>query len=76
MNCDLQVLVSEYKNLNVIDGDLNWEQIEAKLIDHHEWSQEHAITIINLVREYGGFVLRNAAALAIACDHEDGELRI
>ncbi len=76
MDPDLKILVSEYQNLKTADSQVNWEHIEAELIDDHEWSSEHALTIVRLARDYGGFVLRNAAALAIAFEHEDGELGI
>lgn len=76
MNSDLQPLVDEYKTLAASNSSINWEQIEAKLIDHHAWSETHALTVVNLVREYGGFVLRNAAALAIAFEYEDGDSNV
>lgn len=74
MISDLQKLVIEYQDLKAGSSSVNWEQIEAKLIDRHEWSPEAATSLIRLAREHGAFVLRNATALAIACDCEDGDL--
>ncbi|TWT69728.1 hypothetical protein [Crateriforma conspicua] len=72
----LTPLVEEYAALVPDSREPNWELIEAKLIDHHEWTPDAAHSLVKMAKQYGWFFLRNAAALAIACDHEDGDLGI
>jgi hypothetical protein len=54
--------------------EINFERLEAYLIEHCEWTDEAAIELTRLVKRYGSFILKNAFALAIACDVEDGDL--
>lgn len=69
-------LVDDYGVL-VPDKDFpNWELIEAKLIDVHDWTPDAAHALVIMAKQYGWFFLRNATALAIACDQEDGDLGI
>ena len=53
---------------------IDWIQIETKLHNEMEWTQEGAVQVAALVRDYGEFVLRNALALAVSLGIEDGEL--
>ncbi len=52
----------------------DWKQVEAKLQHEMEWTQEGASHVAALARNYGGFMLRNALALATALGIEDGSL--
>lgn len=70
-------LVDEYKSLlvpNSISGDYDWSSVREVLEREASWTQEGAEHIASLVQRYGSFVLRNALALALAMDIEDGEL--
>jgi hypothetical protein len=69
-------LVDEYAALVSDSQNPNWELIEAKLIDVHDWTPDAAQALVNMAKQYGWFFLRNATALAIACDQEDGDLGI
>lgn len=77
----LGVLVDEYRTLaveattsgGVQDGDAGLDKVAAWLAGHGEWTPRAATELARLVEKYGAFVLRNAAALAIALDVEDGE---
>ena len=40
----------------------------------HDWTEEGARAIVTLANKYGTFMLRDALALAIALDKEDGDL--
>jgi hypothetical protein len=53
---------------------INWARVEAKLHNEMEWTEEGAKHLTILVREYGGFILRNALALADVLGIEDGSL--
>jgi len=54
--------------------DLPWELVQKRLKCSNGWTREGAGEVIRLVREYGGFMLRNALAVAKVLDIEDGEL--
>lgn len=68
---DLSGLVSEYATS--FDSNSDWQKVADDLAASHDWTDEAARQITNLVRSYGAFVLRNAAALAITLDFQDGE---
>lgn len=48
------------------------------LVEHlsrgHGWTEEGARVVVALATEHGGFMLRNALALAIVLGKEDGDL--
>lgn len=67
---NLEVLVQEY---TASVGNVNdWATVELALVEEHEWTPEAAARLVELVHRYGSFVLRNAAALALAVGIEDG----
>ena len=70
---NLAGLVQEYAGMRSENDDPNWEVVEAKLIDDHDWTPDAAEMLTRLVRRHGSFTLRNAAGLALACQHEDGD---
>jgi len=77
-NLDLELLLDEYRTLvqesQGTDGEIEWERLQGALIVTGEWTAVGAQYLVNLVRDHGGFVLRNAAALAVAAGVEDSEL--
>ena len=70
---DLQVLIDEYRELELKGQKIDWEVLRYHLADDFDWTEEGAAAVVSLARDYGSFMLRNAAALALACNHEDGE---
>lgn len=50
------------------------EQLTRVLCKDHDWTDSGARAIIALANEYGAFMLRNALALAVVLDKEDGNL--
>jgi len=44
------------------------------LCAHHDWTDRGAEKLVSLVNKYGAFMLRNALALAVVLDKEDGSL--
>ena len=76
----IENLLSEYKTAvaeaGFPDSDQFWERLKGKLVTTGEWSNPAAEHLVSLARDYGSFVLRNAYALALATDIEDGELGI
>jgi hypothetical protein len=74
---NVEMLVDEYKS---IFADLNIDGNEIKL--NHilrvecDWTEKGADTVLNLAKTYGSFVLRNALAVAIALDIQDGSIGI
>ena len=46
----------------------------AALAGRHDWSEVGAAAVVGLAGDYGAFMLRNALALAVALDVEDGRL--
>lgn len=49
-------------------------ELSRCLIKDCDWTPEGAATIIGLAKAYGSSILRNALALAIVLDIEDGEV--
>jgi len=79
--CLLENTVQEYQyllNNTEIPGPcishLHWDDIRNKLQSEAGWTEEGAKHIANLARNYGSFILRNALALAITLNIEDGKL--
>ncbi len=72
---DLQLLVGEYED-SIPNGlaTVDWNSIQLSLVQSHDWSEDAARELVNVARNYGSFFLRNATAIAIACNHQDGEL--
>lgn len=52
----------------------DWRKIEQLLVNEHEWTEKGAACLVQLVRQYGSFILGNAYALALVLEIEDGEL--
>ena len=78
---DVQGLVEEYReHMALLSADrgsnsrIEWGQLVGLLCECAEWTYPGAEHVVKLARDYGTFMLRNALALAIAAELEDGEL--
>jgi hypothetical protein len=74
----LSTQIEEYEalipNKNSRRPTIDWSKIEKKLHSECEWTPEGAQILLDLARQYGSFILKNALALSIALGIEDGEL--
>ncbi len=71
---DVSNLVEEYRSLfDGVEGD-TLDFLEEALMDEAEWTTEAAEHLVQLAKAYGSFMLRNALAISLALDIEDGEL--
>jgi hypothetical protein len=67
-------LVEEYRALlEEADGGPP-ESLETTLTREADWTPEAAAHLLRLATDYGSFMLRNALAISLALDIEDGEL--
>ena len=64
----LDICISEYNKLK------NTENTRAQLMADHDWTEDGAEAVLQLVNDYGSFMLRNALALAVVTEKEDGNL--
>jgi len=79
---DVSLLVDEYTTLlrdasrgaSCQPGTVDWANVSSLLAIDAGWTLHGAAAVATLARQYGAFVLRNALALAIAADVEDGQL--
>ncbi len=71
---DVSSLVEEYRCLFGEVGYDTLDLLEETLIHEAEWTAEGAEHLLYLATAYGSFMLRNALAIALALDIEDGEL--
>lgn len=75
----LESAVSEYRGLLASvgrddAGRLDTDRLVRNLSSSHDWTEHGARTVVSLASQYGAFMLRNALALAVALDKEDGDL--
>lgn len=71
--------ISEYRGLlaSARSDDverLDMDRLVRDLSRTHDWTAHGARVIVSLANQYGAFMLRNALALAVALDKEDGDL--
>ena len=66
----LSELVEEYRTS--FDADFDLERVRDRLVIEHDWTETGAGHLLDLVRQYGSFVLCHAAALSQALNIEDG----
>jgi hypothetical protein len=76
----LESAVSEYRGIvKRTSGKrltrLDTHRLARDLSSAHDWTDQGAHTIVSLANDYGAFMLRNALALAIALNKEDGDRR-
>jgi len=82
-DANVEALVDEYETL-VAEAATGGHRMMANhqhrltrlLVFEGDWTPRAAEHLVSLVRNYGSFVLRNALALALALEIEDGELGI
>ena len=68
------LLVEEYRtDLEGIEID-NAESLARALQESGDWSSKASEHLVALARNYGTFMLRNALAVSIALEIEDGDL--
>ena len=75
----LESTVSEYSALltparSKAVGQMDKDRLVRELARAHDWTDLDALAIVSLATEYGVFMLRNALALAIVFDKQDGDL--
>lgn len=71
---DVAGLVSEYRALFHNPPESTPNAIEDILIHQADWTPDAAQQLLYLAQHYGAFILRNALAVALALDIEDGDL--
>ena len=75
----LESTISEYETMLTLCTDpqsrrLDIENLVRDLSQNHDWTDQGAEALITLANDYGAFMLRNALALAVALNKEDGDL--
>jgi hypothetical protein len=75
----LQSAISEYDSTvtstrRKATRKVNLDQLTRALCKDHYWTDSGAHAIVALANDYGAFMLRNALALAVVLDKEDGNL--
>ncbi len=73
----VESLISEYTTLikkpsTAVAGTKGESAILKTLVKEAEWTEAGADVLLMLVNDYGAFMLRNALALAVVLDKEDG----
>ncbi len=67
-------LVEEYRTLFAESDASTLDSLELILVNQADWTTEAASHLIYLARAYGFFMLRNALAISLVLDCEDGDL--
>lgn len=71
---EVDLLVDEYRTLlEGLDADAV-ELLEDALISEADWTPRAAYHLVQLANNYGSFMLRNALAISLALEVEDGDL--
>lgn len=73
----VELLISEYTALiknhsRAIDCIKVENAVSKALVKEADWTKAGADTLLMLVNDYGAFMLRNALALAVVLDKDDG----
>jgi len=69
----ISTLLTEYEIIIAkVGADATDEQIIAALVRDSAWTEQGACEVLQLARQYGTSILRNALALASAMSIEDG----
>jgi hypothetical protein len=71
---NIGLLVDEYDGLFANAKDDRLENLKDLLVSNAEWSDQAASHLLQLVKDNGAFILRNALAISLALEIEDGEL--
>jgi len=65
-------LVEEYRV--ILENADSPDSLEGALIREGDWSPQAATHLLKLSKLYGSFMLRNALAISLVLEVEDGEL--
>lgn len=65
-------LVEEYRG--ILEKTDSLDSLEGALIREGDWSPQAATHLLKLSKLYGSFMLRNALAISLVLEVEDGEL--
>jgi hypothetical protein len=68
---EYQAYVAKATNEN---NEIDWNKLVELLCVNGDWTRQGAETLIEVVKNYGSFILKNAFALAVATNTEDGQL--
>ena len=71
---DVAGLVAECRTFLGNQDTENMDLVETKLIRNGDWTPRAAEHLLQLARNYGSFMLRNALAISLALEIEDGDL--
>ena len=69
---NIDPLVEEYRV--ILENTDSFELLERALIREGDWSPQAAMHLLKLAKLYGSFMLRNALAISLVLEVEDGEL--
>ncbi|MDD5328241.1 MAG: hypothetical protein PHY02_10605 [Phycisphaerae bacterium] len=79
-NIEIKRIQSEYKayvaKTTDKNNEIDWDKLVDLLCVDGDWTIQGAETLVAIVQDYGCFVLKNALALAVATNTEDGQLRL
>ena len=73
---EYQILLEDTQMAKHTHGEIDWDKLSQLLGEAGGWTEKGASHIVQLAREYGTFVLRNALAISIALRYDDGELNL
>ena len=71
LQSEYQTYVAEVTDKN---NEIDWDKLIDLLCANGDWTTQGAETLVAIVRNYGSFILRNALALAVVTNIEDGKL--
>jgi hypothetical protein len=69
----VSMLVDEYRALLASRGTDTVESPEAILVREGDWTPQAAEHLMVLAKNYGSFMLRNALAISLVLEIEDGD---
>jgi hypothetical protein len=76
---NVSLLAYEYETLveeaNHVPTDERRTRLAELLVSTSDWTPQTAATLLDLAEQHGSFILRNALALALALQIEDGALK-
>jgi hypothetical protein len=68
---EYRAYVAQATNKN---NEIDWNKLVNLPCTDGNWTKQGADTLVEIVQNYGSFILRNALALAVAANIEDGKL--
>ncbi len=75
---DTELIRYEYQNYVIEatnkNNEIDWNKLVNLLCTNGEWTRQGAEILVEIVKNYGSFILKNALALALAASVEDGDL--